>query len=211
MKLLTQINHKINKSNKSGKGYFTKILHLSPYTLSKCGNTCPNSTKGCRASCLNKSGHGVYLRVQEARIKRTKMFFQNPEEFRLQLLSEIEDAEIKAKKLGVQLAIRLNGTSDIAWEEYFPEIFILFPKVQFYDYTKIFRRLLDNRFKNYYLTYSRSEVDSDKLIKIILGMKKNVAVVYQVNRSKSLPKIDPVFGKIVDGDKVALRFVDKYG
>jgi hypothetical protein len=218
MKLLSDKNHKIEKSNKSDKGYFTKVLHLAPHNLAKCGNVCPNSTKGCRSLCLNLSGHGVYPSVQKARIARTKLWFRDPNKFGLQLLNEIENAEIKAKKLSVQLAIRLNGTSDIDWENQLPEIFVLFPKVKFYDYTKVLNRVLENKFKNYHLTYSISEEDSNRLIKGVLSIKKNVAIVYRVSRSNKLPKRDLIIDsggfrgfRIIDGDKDDLRFLDPKG
>ncbi len=44
-------------------------------------------------------------------------------------------------------AIRLNGTSDIQWEKIDIEgqnIFEMFPQIQFYDYTKIPTRKVDN-------------------------------------------------------------------
>ena len=65
----------------------------------------------------------------------------------------------KAKAAGMIPAVRLNGTSDLPWENL--GIIQKFPKVQFYDYTKNAARMMrDSKARslpNYHLTFSRSE------------------------------------------------------
>ena len=54
-------------------GYKTAILHLAPFDLS-IKNVCPKASKECAAACLNTSGRGQMVSVQNARIKKTNYF-----------------------------------------------------------------------------------------------------------------------------------------
>jgi hypothetical protein len=81
----------------------------------------------------------------------------------LNIVKDIEKGIKQAEKAGLTLLIRLNGTSDIKWENVFfdydnkkTNIFDLFPNIQFYDYTKIANRI--DLPKNYDLTFSYSGV-----------------------------------------------------
>jgi hypothetical protein len=195
---------KMTKSAKSGV-YLPYILHLAPADLSGY-NTCPKATAGCKAACLNTAGMGVFNNVQKARIQKTKYFFEQRREFYAQLIKEVASAERKANKLGKQLTMRLNGTSDLQWENYKMQdgktIFELFPNVIFYDYTKIEKRQ-PNPFSNYSLTFSAADGnDIDVAVALQKGM--NVAVVF---RGDTLPQ--EWQGKtVIDGDTDDLRFLD---
>ena len=61
---------------------------------------------------------------------------------------------------------RLNGTSDIRWENQtvmgHNNVMDMFPDVQFYDYTKIPNRY--NVPSNYHLTFSRSESNDQDIL-----------------------------------------------
>jgi hypothetical protein len=186
------------------KGYYTPILHMLPANLSGF-NVCPKASDGCKMACLNTAGRGGIVKkgeatnsIQEARRKRTLMYFQDREAFYSQLSREIKNAENRAKKRGLKLAVRLNGTSDLRHEN--SQIMQEFNHVQFYDYTAIPNRR--NLPANYHLTFSRKEDNnSDVLTAIKNGL--NVAVVFQ----KYLPKTYlglPVF----NGDETDLRFTD---
>ena len=231
-------NPKINKSDKSGKGFKTAILHLSPHKLSG-KNFCPNASKGCIKGCLNTSGHGRFDKTQEARLRRSHFFIKDRSGFMKQLSKEIEAFEKHCKKRKLKPAIRLNGTSDIPWENIKFEvlrtkpnhhgscvsfelnIFQRFSNVQFYDYTKSKRRVLKSDLpSNYHLTFSRSETTPIKDIREVLDKGKNVAVVFD-----HLP--DDEFGFpfephhfldtsitggrdwCINGDRTDLRFLDK--
>jgi len=204
MKLLTdpQGNPKTNKSMK--KGYYTPVLHMLPSNLSGF-NVCPKASEGCKMACLNTAGRGGIIKkgettnvIQEARRKRTLMYFQDRKAFYSQLSREIKNAENRAKKRGLKLAIRLNGTSDLRHEN--SHIMQEFSHVQFYDYSAIpNRRGLPS---NYHLTFSRKE-DNKKDVLTAIKNGLNVAVVFE----KYLPKTFlglPVF----NGDKTDLRFTD---
>jgi len=205
-KLLTSYNPKLAKNEKFGWKSFG--LHLAPYTLGG-KNICPNASKGCAASCLNSAGQGVYNRVQESRINKTKMFHNNREEFLGKLYNEINAKVKTASKTNDKVSFRLNLTSDVAWEsiKFNGKNFMdHFPSVQFYDYTKNLKRVLNSltgKFpSNYHLTFSRSESNNDSCM-IAIGCGANIAVVFD----KKLP--DTWNGiKVISGIDHDLRFLD---
>ena len=208
--LLTTSNAKTIKGEKYG--YRTYIMHLSPSNISG-NNTCPSASMGCAAACLNTSGMGCYGTVQNARIGRTKFFFEDRDAFMARLEQEIKSAIESAKRAGLKPAFRLNGTSDIRWERIrFGDdrktIFEKFPSVQFYDYTKIPNREKKPA-KNYELVFSRSE-ENERYVKDAMDRGQNVAVVF--GTPPGLPeKWGPEGGKqwkVLDGDKSDLRFLD---
>ena len=223
MKLLSKgiSNKKIAKSEKQGE-YLNSILHLSP-ALTGGFQTCPKSTNGCRESCLFTSGYaGIFPKVNEARIRKTKLYFENRNEFYRLLISDIESLVRKGKRENKKVVIRLNGTSDLQFEndKIFnlkynsfgdKNIFELFPDVQFYDYTKIFKRLEKVLPVNYYLTFSRSENNLEECIKALkLGF--NVAVVFS---GKVLPLSFTIFNidhletyPVLSGENNDLRFLE---
>ena len=188
--------------------YLTKGLQMAPYNVSGY-QVCKHASKGCAAACLFTAGRGRMTPVKEARINRTKLFFENREVFFKQLIKEIEALSRKGKKDGLAIAIRLNVISDLPWEMLKFEgqsIFERFPNIQFYDYTKSERRAIaftsGKMPKNYHLTFSRSECNETSVDKV-LASGGNVAAVFR----GSLPKTYKGF-KVIDGDKSDLRFLD---
>jgi len=202
--LLTQNNHKTIKGEKIG--IKTLIMYLSPYKdNSKGKNLCPKASEGCSKACLFNSGNARFVKVQTARRNKTEWFLSDRNSFMLKLVSEIETAVKKYSK-DWKLAVRLNGTSDIVWENIIVKdgknIFQLFPSIQFYDYTKI-----DTRFKkplplNYHLTFSRSESNESDAI-ALLNKGFNVAWVFN-----KLP-IEHKGFKVINGDESDNRIGDK--
>ena len=202
MKLLSTANPKIQKGTKLG--YLSFILHLAPATLSG-KETCPKRTAGCTAACLNTAGRGGMFKkgentnmIQEARIRKTRMFFEARDEFMAQLEKDIKLGIKQAAKLGLTPVFRLNGTSDLAWEKY--GIIEKFPQVQFYDYTKVLGRKVAH-LPNYHLTFSAADGnDADVAKAVAQGM--NVAMVFD-----KLPA--EYMGRVVnDADEHDLRFLD---
>jgi hypothetical protein len=206
--LLTTSNAKIVKSLK--QGYQSYILHLSPYKVSG-KNLCPKASAGCIASCLNYAGHGGMLRdgtnkVQEARKRKSRYFIEDQRMFMLELYVEISRAVKESASLGLAPVIRLNGTSDIAWERIpvleYANIFEAYPSVQFYDYTKIEKRFkVCKGISNYHLTYSRTESNWGACVGL-LKSGHSVAVVFDV-----LPSEYAGY-KVIDGTVDDLRFLD---
>ena len=220
MKLLSTGNPKTLKGQ--SVGYMTYILHLAPASLSGY-NTCPKATPGCEAACLNTAGRGGMFKkgettntIQQARIRKTKMFYENRDQFMALLVKDIELAVKQSKRLGLKPVFRLNGTSDIAFEKYpvirdgfeYNNIFAAFTELTFYDYTAILGRKV-GQYSNYSLTFSAKDGnDSDVLEAIKQGY--NVAVVFGVNKKDPLPETYlgmPVF----NGDESDLRFLDPEG
>ena len=211
MKLLTMgwQSPKLAKSDKAGLGYLSCIMYLAPSRVSG-HNVCPQASPGCIATCLNTAGRGRYDNVQQARINRTNLFFNSRDTFKRQLIDELRLFVKRAYKAGMKPACRLNGTSDLPWESLFPELFRAFPHIQFYDYTKVYSRMV--KFlkgglpRNYHLTFSRSELNDDKC-QSILSLKGNVAVVF---RDKNFPLAWNGF-PCYNADLTDLRFLDPQG
>jgi len=215
MKLLTRGNPKIMKGTKHG--YLTSILHLAPADLSGY-NVCPKASEGCKAACLNMTGRGGIIKkgettnaIQLARIRKTKMFFENRAAFMAALVKDIESAIKFARKHNLIPVFRLNGTSDLSWHKYsvarkgvqYANIFAAFPETQFYDYTAVHRKPLG--IANYHQTFSKKE--NNRLdVAIAVANGQNVAVVFD-------GKIPTTYFNrpVIDGTETDLRFLDPKG
>ena len=200
MKLLTVGNTKTVKGE--AMGYMTFIMHLAPSTLSGY-NTCPMASKGCAAACLNTAGRGRFTATQEARIRKTRWFFEDRATFMAQLVKDIQAAIRKAERETMIPVFRLNGTSDIRWENV-PvggrrNIMEMFPSQTFYDYTKLQNRV--NLPSNYHLTFSRSE-ENYTAVDTMMAQGYNTAIVFD-----SLPAVYNGY-KVIDGTETDLRFLD---
>ena len=184
--------------------YLTGILYLAPARTSGF-NVCPMASAGCKASCLFTAGRGRFSNVYNGRLNKTLWYFLERESFLNKLKCEIKALIIKAKKMGLKPAVRLNGTSDIDWNIH--GLYNEFKQVKFYDYTKIYKRAfkyVNGKYpKNYHLTYSLNE-DNKNLALDILKRGGNISAVF---RSKKLPKRFLNY-KVFNGDKSDLRFND---
>jgi hypothetical protein len=200
--LLSDKNAKLEKTNDGSDEYLVTGLSLAPAHTSGY-EVCQGASDGCRKACLFTAGQGRFENVQRARIAKTRLFFQNRDAFKAMLYADIERWQAKATRKGVKLAIRLNVLSDLPWERIFPDMFVRFADVQFYDYTKVAGRKVP---ANYHLTFSRSE-SNETTARKELASGRNVTVVF---RDKTLPTM--WFGKpVVSGDTHDLRFLDSKG
>jgi hypothetical protein len=205
MKLLSTANPKIQKGSKLG--YLSFILHLAPSTLSG-KNTCPKATAGCAAACLNTAGRGGMFRrgettnmIQQARIRKTRYFFEDRATFLADLEADIRRGIKQAQRLGLTPVFRLNGTSDLSWEKY--GIIEKFPTVQFYDYTKVLNRKVAH-LPNYHLTFSAADGnDADVARAIAQGM--NIAMVFDQMPAEYMGRT------VINADETDLRFLDPKG
>jgi len=210
-KLLSTANPKIQKGTKLG--YLSFILHLAPADVSGY-NTCPKATAGCKAACLNTAGRGGMFKrgettntIQKARIRKTRYFYEQRQDFMLDLMADIRKGIKMAAKLGLTPVFRLNGTSDLSWEKYdmIPgqNVFECFPDIQFYDYTKVPKRKVEG-INNYHLTFSQAD-GNDADANWAISKNMNVTVVFD--------KIPAEYkGKTVyNADDTDLRFLDPRG
>ncbi len=186
-------------------GYLTGILYLAPHTIAGPQSVCPFATNECKAACLYSAGRGGFSSVQKARIAKTTFWRTSPDDFLAQLAIEIGALEKKARKLGLTAAVRLNGTSDIRWED--TGIIQQFPEIQFYDYTKYPPKLRATLPDNYNLTYSYTGLPlSSEWSAQWASRGVNTAVVFR----GGLPArfLDR---PVINGDESDLRFTDAQG
>jgi hypothetical protein len=198
-------------------GFLTGILYLAPSDLSG-HQVCPMAKlAGCEAPCLNSAGRGAFNSVQAARIAKTKRFFDDRAGFMADLVYSIDALIRKAERLGLTPLVRLNGTSDIAYENIpvivrgfnYANIFNAYPGLAFYDYTKIPTR--KNIPANYDLTFSYSGVKSFAPIIEKAVYNKNLARIAVVfDRTENIPERF-LFSDVVPGDNSDVRHLDARG
>lgn len=202
--------------NKKISGNYTYIIYLAPASTSGY-NVCAYSTPECRNACLATSGRaGMELIagktvIQNARIKKTKLFHEEQEFFMNWLVAEMKYYQAKAKKDGYNFSARLNGTSDIDWATIKlngQNIFQIFPDVVMYDYTKDPSKVI-NKIPNYHLTFSYSGRNHEVAMQL-LKAGFNVAVVFDTKKKQELPKTFNGYS-VVDADLTDARFLDKKG
>jgi len=203
--------------NKKVSNNYTYILYLAPANESGY-NVCPYSTPECRKGCLSTSGR-VKIEVcsnknviRKARIRKTQLFFEQREFFMRWMIAEMQAYQKKAKYDGYAFSARLNGTSDIVWEDIKLDgktIFEIFPDVQFYDYNKHPNRMLKLLPDNYHLTFSYTGRNKP-IAKRVLKNGGNVAVIFNVRKGGKLPQTWEGF-EVIDGDLTDYRPNDGKG
>jgi len=205
-----------------GDKYETAIMYLAPFTMAGAGNVCAMAeTAKCHEGCLNTAGRGAFNNVQKARINKTRRYMTERPSFLADLVADLEGFTRYCAKRGIKPCVRLNGTSDIQFERNHPvirngerhdSVMAAFPEVQFYDYTKIYRRVDKALPGNYALTLSYSAANSDYAAEVLSRVqsgKANMAVVYR-NRAK-VEQVLSIMDRVVDGDETDMRFLDPQG
>jgi len=195
---------------------YTYLIYLAPAKTSGY-NVCSHSTPECRMGCLATSGHaGMELTagkaiIKNCRIKKTRLFYEQPEFFMAWMIAEIKMYQKKAIKDGYYFSVRLNGTSDIDWQNVLingQTIFETLPEVAFYDYTKN-----PNKFKNlasnYHLTFSYTGRNTAECL-ALLKKGYNIAVVFDAKNESMLPAMYKGF-KVINGDLTDYRIADGKG
>jgi hypothetical protein len=195
------------------EGFLTGILYMAPANLSGYNTCAMASIAKCDVACLNTAGlGGVYSSIQLARINKAKLFFEDRDLFMHNIVLDIKKLIKKAANKGFTPLVRLNGTSDIKWENVpltvdgidYPNIMSVFPDIQFYDYTKIANR--SELPKNYDITFSYSGVlNYQKYVKIAMQNKMRIAVVFR--SEKTIPK--KFLGlECISGDNTDIRHIE---
>ena len=207
-------NFKTAKNLKAG--WISAELSLAPANASGY-NVCPNASPGCKAACIGWfSGRNVFQPARDAKIRKTKLFFEDRPEFMRQLVEDLEYLRRKSKKDKLPVCVRLNCYSDIQWEKigfkeasnHWTHVMEKFREFHFYDYSKILTRATRRGLPpNYHLTFSRSEVNKDHMFMFARDHKEaNIAVVF----SGPLPETY-LNRKVINGDVNDLRFLDPKG
>ncbi len=183
-------------------GILARIIYFTP------GIFCPAATKGCRNACLgHTSGMMQFPTHAAARDRRAALYLEHPSLFLKRLRSELTLLETDALQYGLQPAVRLNGTSDLSWEILHPDLFAEFPNIQFFDYTKLYGRMLDflecTFPANYHLTFSGDARNTHRT-KDVLHRGGTVAMVFWPN----LPQTWQGY-QVIDGDLHDARFLDR--
>lgn len=192
-------------------GYLTGILYLAPAKTTKY-NTCSMAELAqCDKACLYSAGRGAFNSVQQSRIDKTLYFYEARDEFMHQLFKNIKALIKKAESKGLKPLVRLNGTSDIRWEnvpfESYDNIFEAFPNVQFYDYTKDSNR--KNLPANYDLTFSYSGVKTFAPY-VFKAESKGMRMAVVFRKESSIPNMFKGI-KVVSGDNSDVRHLDDQG
>ena len=197
-------------------GFLTGILYLAPSDTAKQQNVCPMARKaGCEDACLYTAGRGVFSSVQQARINKTMRFFNDHNNFMMDIVHSINILIRKAERMHLTPLVRLNGTSDIMWERVpvggFDNIMAMFPNVTFYDYTKFPSR--KNIPSNYDLTFSYSGVHSfaqivNKAKVSVKNKAMRMAVVF--DKKENIPATFLGF-PVISGDESDVRHIDDQG
>ena len=201
------------KTKKGEKlGILTGVLYLAPADVSGY-EVCPKRSQGCTDACLFTSGRGGMNSVHESRVNKTLWFHEDRDSFMEVLVKDIERLIRKAERENMVPAVRLNGTSDIAWEKVrvgeHRNLMEKFSDIQFYDYTKIRGRKSAIALDNYHLTFSLAE-DNDQDAFLAIEEGYNVAVVFDMKKTDSKPATWMNY-PVIDGDETDVRFMDPKG
>lgn len=201
------------KTSKGEKlGFKTAILYMAP-AMQSGEQLCPMAKVAqCDLACLFTAGRGAMAPVFFSRLRKALFWQQYRSEFLALLAKEIKNLYKQSQKDGDwTLLVRLNGTTDIRWENY--GIIEQFPMIQFYDYTKIANR--KDIPANYDLTFSYSGVNEyQPFVKKAIQSGMRVAVVF---RTRKLVEDMIAFKQrflgldVVDGDDTDVRHLDPMG
>jgi len=180
-------------------------------------NACLFADK-CREDCLAKtSGHLAMTDSQHYMFAKTCLWLANPQWFADQVQVEVGRLEMQAirktKKDGMRwrTAVRLNGGTDVAWEDtVMRSVIEEYPSTAWYDYTKIEQRMMrymtgQSWPRPYTLTFSAGS-SNDLAVDRVRKAGGNVAVVVRDRVSGWDNR-----GDLTDthpGDDDDLRFLD---
>lgn len=205
----------LTKNKKLSKSLQTFGLFLVPFDFLKEVNgkeNCSKIAKLCINSCIAFTGiiemlnsrNDLLSNAMKKKIRLQWLLDFYPILFELLLKDEILREESKLSKQGIEIKIRLNGTSDINWTNFIQSM----TRIQFYDYTKDYNRM---PLENYQLTYSYSGVSSQWVkMQELLRLGQNVAVVFHVSKNSPLPTTFNGF-EVINGDLSDDRTLDDRG
>lgn len=106
-------------------GYLNAIHYMAPAATAGVGNLCPQASPECMALCLGQySGQAAMVadlengtnNVRESRKAKARLFMHSRAAYLNEIARQIVKVIAKADALGVEPCIRLNGSTDIAFE-----------------------------------------------------------------------------------------------
>ena len=231
MNLLTPGSFQTKLRKSETEEFAVYSLSLAPADYAGRKTVCPHSTADCRLACVGGPGSGLantFPSIMQSRTQKTLFFFDDREQFLIQLTKEIRAAEHRERKNNKTPVIRLNAFSDLTWER-FPipgesgkNVFDCNPDCIFYDYTKILARGKTQLPENYYLCFSYSGTNAPGCLDL-LHLGQNVSVVFaqrgegftgsgamnqRIPARYRLPGSDHLW-TVEDGDQTDLRHTDK--
>jgi hypothetical protein len=179
------------------------VLYMSPVTRNSFAlQTCAMASVGCEMACLDYSGQKVGQQKQRLAIARTDFYFAHREAFFQRVYDEIMDKDERVNKgkplsKRSEVAVRLNGTSDLPLFDQFAEWCVnkklrMPANIVFYDYTK---------FHNRATTSYESEIDN-----AFLKMQPDSPVRHKVTFSLS-----EVYTKSADSKANAIKIMQQGG
>jgi hypothetical protein len=213
-------------------GFLTGILYMAPAAVSGYNVCAMAAAASCEKACLYRAGlGGVYTSVQNARIAKARAYFENRTEFMRDIAYSIGALIHRAMIIGAIPLVRLNGTSDIRYENtpvdidadtardikrvcgfvvpvgQYSNIMEVFPEIQFYDYSKLCNR--SDLPKNYDLTFSYSGVISfQRYVNIALQNGMRIAAVFRTRESIPAQFLGL---ECIDGDDSDVRHIEPRG
>lgn len=220
----------------SAYGYLNAIHYMAPHSSAGVGNLCSHASVQCIAMCLGThSGqaamvsdleHGTNA-TRESRKLKARLFMKGRAAYMNEMARAIMRIAIKARRNNLTPCIRLNGSTDIAWERVrfdlepstiaklapmtgklrrtngvtLPE---LFHWIQFVDYTKNPNRM-GKVPANLDLTLSYAVNNSQACVDALMA-GHNVAMIFHGGLPESFAGFP-----VIDGDKHDLRHLDPKG
>lgn len=222
--LTTSGNYKLDYTMKKTKAVIGSVTLRPAYKVKDENgkvilNTCEKAGYCKKACVLEHVGNAYLPSVKDIRDAKTELLAHDPKEFFRILVKDLTLLEKrvkleakKTKKKKKEIFVRLNTGSDIKYEVIMPELFTMFPNIQFYDYTKHDHRRFKNLPKNYTLTYSINENSSVKEIHKIMDMGYNCAIIldtyYWQGKKDPLPETYNIGSRqfnVIDGDISDIR------
>lgn len=169
-----------------GIGILTGVAYLAP-AESSGRNVCPWRTDACTRGCLGEHAGrmGFDPGVKRAQLWKTALRLGWREGFDALVRHNIVALVGRATRLGLQPAVRLDGTSDLGDAERFADEF---GGVVFYDYTKSAARAerILRRGGNQHATLSFSGVNLEACLRF-LGAGGTVAVPFDIRKGDPIP------------------------
>lgn len=189
----------------------TGIQYLSAHKLSGLNLCAMADIAGCSEPCLRSAGRGAMNSTQMSRLRKTLFMQQYWEEYLAMLQKEVQRFAYYCDAREYTPAIRLNGTSDIRWENKIWDYMVSTSHwfgVRWYDYTKEVNRIIPDP-KIYDLTFSYSgKPQFRRFVDKAKAMGMRIAVVFRYQ--KDIPEVFEGM-QTFDGDDSDLRFLEPQG